>query len=217
MRITATDIEALPRPQSSRPSQLAATIGVARLAANVGRLTLDGRISGASALIDALHALASTDSLIIDVRHSRDLDPAAAALLCSSLFDTAFALHCERYIAPGTVPGATIPTAPPRYLGKPVMILVGPETGVVAGELARNLKRLRRATVIGESPRELFLSANIPAAAPIAERVAHLVALTSLQLCRASTTSPLALQAAIVGVRRELEQLRAQGHRQRAS
>ncbi len=155
MRTPALDFEALSsRQQASRASQLSG-VGVARLTGNVGRLTLDDRAPlAAAALLEAMAALETTDSLIIDVRHCRDLHPAMAALLCSVLFDTAAALHDECYVAPGARPTSDESGAHPRYIGKPVVMLVGARTGRVAAALARNLARMRRAGIIGEWPRD---------------------------------------------------------------
>lgn len=205
--------------QSTPPRASRAAARVERLAGNVGRLII-GDVQSAAAIsfvLAALRSVGDSDALVIDLRQSRELAPALAALIASSLFDTAPVLDAERYIAPEAVPRAEVVQTPFRYLDRPVLIVLGPATGRVATELARNLKRLRRATVIGTSPHAAFLSPNVPAPIELAAQVAHLVALTSLRERRCAGASPLSLQAAIVGVRREIETLRVRGARRAAA
>lgn len=192
------------------------SIRAERLLGNVGALVLgDGRLDAAT-IVGAMWHLGSTDALIIDLRHSSDLDPAVAALIASWLFDTAPATSGEAYVEPGTLLNVEPSDDPDRYLDKPVLVVLGPASGVVAAELARNLKRLRRATIVGESPRDVYIAANVPTCSARALRLAHLVALSTLQLGRSSGARRFALQAAIVGVRRELEQLRVHDSRVRS-
>ena len=193
------------------------SIRAEHLSGNVGVLTLgDGRLDSA-AIVAAMWHLNATDALIIDLRYSGHLDPAIAALVASWLFDTAPALGGESYVEPGTPLSVEPSDDPARYLDKPVMVALGSASGIVAAELARNLKRLRRAIIVGESPRDVYVAANVPAPATRALKVAHLVTLSSLQLRRSSGATQLALQAAIVGVRRDLEQLRSRDSRRRVA
>ena len=198
-------------------------IRTSRLAGNVGLLRLAGgardesRPLDPAAVVAALRELSASDALIIDLRESHELDMALAALVSSLLFDTASALTREAYVEPGTRLCVEPVHAPARYLDKPVLVVLGPESGVVAAALARNLKRLRRAIVVGESPRAARVAANVPAPAGRAGKVAHLVALSTLQQRRMSSAPAFVLQAAIVAVRRELEQLRVREARHRAA
>lgn len=180
------------------------------LAGNIGLLVLGGDASTLepTRLMDELDAVHDTDALIIDLRQSRGLAPAAASLVASWLFDTGVTLAPELYLPTGAAPMLDIDRPISRYLGKRVFVIVGPDTGTVAAELARNLQWLQRAVIVGESPRGRRVSPNVHATMPMARRTAHLVALTTMQMYREGRTPTLALQAAIVGVRREMEQLR---------
>ena len=200
------------------PSRIARdSIRAERLSGNVGALVLgDGRLDDAT-IVAAMWQLSSTDALIIDLRHSGDLDPAVAALIASWLFDTSPASAGEAYVEPGTLLNVEPNDEPARYLDKPVLLVLGPASGIVAAELARNLKRLRRAIVVGESPRAIYVAANVPTSSTRALKLAHLVALSTLQLRRSSSAQQVALQVAIVGVRRELELLRMHESRRRVA
>ncbi len=188
----------------------ATALSAQELAGNVGLLVLGGDAStfDLTRLLDELDALHDTDALIIDLRQSRALAPAAASIVASWLFDTGVTLAPELYIPPGATPMLHAGHPISRYLGKRVFVVVGPDTGSVAAELARNLQWLQRAVIVGESPLSRRVSPNVHAALPMARRTAHLVALTTMQMYREGRTPTLALQAAIVGVRREMEQLR---------
>ncbi|MEJ7811116.1 MAG: S41 family peptidase [Gemmatimonadaceae bacterium] len=165
---------------------------VERLCGNVGYIDFRAFADVARAaptVAVVLDLLGDTDALIIDLRRNRGGDRATAALLSSFLFDTE-PVHLDAVFwsadrrsrglrAVPRVPGA-------RYVGREVYVLVGAQTSPAAAELARTLRELDRATVVGEAPRAAAPratdSAIVDRCVPelLAMHVAHLEALRHL-------------------------------------
>ena len=135
---------------------------VERLRGNVGYLELFSfeppEFAGAVAAA-AMQFLAHTSALIIDLRHNRGGSASMVALLTSYLLPPYPALHLTDLQWPqkdgienSTQQSWTLPYVEgPRYLDKPVYILIGPETFSAAEEFAYNLKHLKRAVIVGET------------------------------------------------------------------
>lgn len=131
---------------------------VERLRGNVGYLELfsfeppefAGAIAAAS-----MQFLANTSALIIDLRHNRGGSASMVALLTSYLLPPYPAVHLTDLNWPNqnrTQQSWTLPYVEgPRYLDKPIYILIGPETFSAAEEFAYNLKHLNRAVIVGET------------------------------------------------------------------
>ncbi|MGD1908936.1 MAG: S41 family peptidase [Leptolyngbyaceae cyanobacterium] len=129
---------------------------VERLRGNVGYIELYGfeppEFVG-DALAAAMTLVAHTQALILDLRHNRGGSPATVALLCSYLLPAYPPVHlndlCWR--SEGTHQWWTVPHLPaPRYLEKPVYVLISKDTFSAAEECAYNLQVLKRATILGE-------------------------------------------------------------------
>lgn len=127
-----------------------------RLRDNVGYLELR-RFAPVAIACDAAAAamdfLATTDALVIDLRGNTGGDRCMAALLTSYLFDTEPVHIGERYTSSARralteTRFDAVPTR--RYLRKDVYVLLGPASSPLAQEFARNLERLRGATVVEE-------------------------------------------------------------------
>ena len=135
---------------------------VERPRGNVGYLELFSfeppEFAGAVAAA-AMQFLAHTSALIIDLRHNRGGSASMVALLTSYLLPPYPALHLTDLQWPqkdgienSTQQSWTLPYVEgPRYLDKPVYILIGPETFSAAEEFAYNLKHLKRAVIVGET------------------------------------------------------------------
>lgn len=131
---------------------------VERLPGNLGFLQLYGfeppEFAGET-LAAAMVFLAHTEGLIIDLRHNRGGSPGMVALLCSYLLPAYPAIHLSDARWPAeqrTQQNWTVPyVGGPRYLDRPVYLLIGPETATAAEEFAYTLKQLDRATLIGET------------------------------------------------------------------
>ncbi|MEL7223811.1 MAG: S41 family peptidase [Cyanobacteria bacterium J06576_12] len=139
---------------------------VERLRGNVGYLELFSfeppEFAGAVAAA-SMQFLANTSALIIDLRHNRGGSASMVALLTSYLFPPYPAIHLTNLQWPkkessqttgpsGTQQSWTLPYVEgPRYLNKPVYILIGPETFSAAEEFAYNLKHLKRVVLVGET------------------------------------------------------------------
>ncbi len=129
-----------------------------RLGGNIGYLGLYGLEApefAGDTLAAAFTFLAHTDALVIDLRHNSGGSPAMVALLCSYLLPPYPATHLNDLYwrdEDRTQQWWTIPHLPaPRYLEKPVYLLVHAGTGSAAEELAYTLQQLKRATVVGEA------------------------------------------------------------------
>ncbi len=129
---------------------------VERMDGNIGYLEFRAFVYPALAAdtaAAAMHFLANTDALIIDLRHNFGGDPAMVAVMASYLFDERTHLNdivlrhgdeVQQYwtsVLPGT-----------RFGGKkPVYLLISHETFSGAEDFAFALKNLKRATLIGET------------------------------------------------------------------
>lgn len=99
--------------------------------------------------------LANTSALIIDLRYNRGGSASMVALLTSYLLPAYPAVHLTDLHWPKenrTQQSWTLPYVEgPRYLDKPVYILISPDTFSAAEEFAYNLKHLKRAVIVGET------------------------------------------------------------------
>lgn len=131
---------------------------VERLRGNIGYLQLfsfeppefAGDVAAA-----AMQFLAHTSALIIDLRHNRGGSASMVALLTSYLLPAYPLVHLSDLSWPREnriQQSWTMPhVSSPRYLDKPVYVLISPETFSAAEEFAYNLKHLKRAVVVGET------------------------------------------------------------------
>ena len=131
---------------------------VERLAGNLGFLQLYGfeppEFAGAT-LAAAMTCVSHTDGLIIDLRYNRGGSPGMVALLCSYLLPPYPTVHLSDVTWPAEQRTEQSWTSAyvggPRYLERPVYVLIGPDTATAAEEFAYTLKQLKRATLIGET------------------------------------------------------------------
>lgn len=129
---------------------------VERLNGNVGYLEVIGfqePKDAARPLKAAMEFLSNTDALILDLRRNGGGDPAGVQLLCSYLFKDRVHLN-DLYYRKGnsTQEYWTKPSVKgPKFVDKPVYVLVSKRTGSGAEECAYNLKNLKRATIVGEN------------------------------------------------------------------
>lgn len=131
---------------------------VERLRGNVGYLELFSfeppEFAGKTAAA-AMQFLENTSVLIVDLRHNRGGSANMVALLTSYLFPAYPSVHLTDLVWPKqkrTQQSWTLPYVEgPRYLNKPVYVLIGPETFSAAEEFAYNLKHLKRAVIVGET------------------------------------------------------------------
>jgi C-terminal processing protease CtpA/Prc len=160
--------------------------GIARvelLNGNIGYLDLrpilfPPAIAGPAA-VAAMHLVAATDALIIDLRQCLGGDPGMVALLCSYLFSEE-PVHLNdmvERVGGRTTQSWTLPYVPGPRFGptKPVYVLTSATSFSGAEELSYDIQQLKRGTVVGEQtrggahPREGFrvhphLLATIPVA-----------------------------------------------------
>jgi retinol-binding protein 3 len=131
---------------------------VERLQGNVGYLELFGfeppEFAGEVAAA-AMQCLAHTNALIIDLRRNRGGSASMVALLTSYLLPAYPAVHLTDLHWPREDRTQQFWTVPhvdaPRYLDRPVYVLIGPNTFSAAEEFAYNLKHLKRAVIVGET------------------------------------------------------------------
>lgn len=129
-----------------------------RLDGNVGYLELgrfdDPELAG-PALASAMAFLAGTDALIVDLRLNGGGNAQMDALLASYFIGEPTLLSTLHRRAPAdTAQLWTLPRVPgPRYLGKPVYVLVSGRTFSAAEAFAYDLQALGRAVVVGERTR----------------------------------------------------------------
>ncbi|MEL6939734.1 MAG: S41 family peptidase [Cyanobacteria bacterium J06598_1] len=131
---------------------------VERLRGNIGYIELFSfeppEFAGKTAAA-AMSFLANTSALIIDLRYNRGGSASMVALLTSYLLPAYPAVHLTDLHWPKenrTQQSWTLPYVEgPRYLDKPVYILISPDTFSAAEEFAYNLKHLKRAVIVGET------------------------------------------------------------------
>lgn len=133
-------------------------VKVERLDGNIGYLRLDYFLPGddvARRAAAAMTLLASTDALIIDLRHNHGGEPATVALLVSYLYDEVAEVHInDIYNRPTdttrqywNIAGLT----GPRFAGKPVYVLTSGETFSGGEEFSYDVQNLKRAKLVGET------------------------------------------------------------------
>jgi Peptidase family S41/N-terminal domain of Peptidase_S41 in eukaryotic IRBP len=128
-----------------------------RLPGNIGYVDLayfSPDPDAGTAVAAAMQLVSGTDALIVDLRRNGGGSGETATALLSYFFEepTQLSSIVERKNGQ-TVERQkwTMPyVAGPRYLGKPVFILVGPRTHSAAELCAYDLKNTHRATVVGE-------------------------------------------------------------------
>jgi hypothetical protein len=108
---------------------------------------------------DAMKRLSDAAALIIDMRDNGGGHPASVAYLVSFFLNPGERVHINDLIwrNPGTFTFRTeafwsSPT-PVSYLGRPVYVLVGPQTYSAGEEFAYDMQALKRATVVGTRTR----------------------------------------------------------------
>ena len=127
-----------------------------RLRGNIGYLEVRAfqfDVYFQEAIAGAMTMLANTDALILDLRRNGGGSPEMVQVLCTYFFDTEPVHLNSLYYRERnhTREFYTLPSIPgPRYLNKPVYVLVGGGTGSAAEECAYNLQTQKRATIIGE-------------------------------------------------------------------
>lgn len=141
---------------------------VERLAGNIGYLVLRAFFPPALAgdvAIGAMHFLANSSALIVDLRKAGGGEPSMAAFLCSYFFPPEPRhLNSLYWRANHRIQQFwTLSYLPcPRYLDKPVYVLTSGETPSAAEEFAYNLQSFKRAIIVGETtsgganPHKLF-------------------------------------------------------------
>ena len=171
LRITYSATPAVPRGSQSEPSSEGRRARITQLGGeinygfrdaeilrgNIGYLAIDGfwhlEFGGGDTAAAAMHFLANTDALIIDLRESvHGGDPEMALLIASYFFPEQ--VHLSDFYSRPTnemrqwwtlawVPGQ-------RYLNKPLFLLTSAKT-LSAGEgFAYDLQSQKRATIVGE-------------------------------------------------------------------
>jgi hypothetical protein len=126
------------------------------LTGNVGYLAFNrffrAELAG-DALAAAMHSLATTDALIVDLRESRGGDPVMVVLAASWFFDgrprhwndivRRFDGTTTQFWTAAWLPG-------PRYVGKPIYVLTAQRTFSAPESFAYELQHPGRATIVGE-------------------------------------------------------------------
>ncbi len=130
---------------------------LSRLTGNVGYLEL-GRFEAPGMAGDAIAAamtlLANTDALIIDLRHNGGGHAQTVALLASYFTEDATHLSTlHRRGGDDAQLWTQAHVAGPKYLGRPVYLLVSRRTFSGAEALAYDLQALGKAVVVGETTR----------------------------------------------------------------
>jgi len=106
------------------------------------------------AAIGAMHLVADTDVVIIDLRHSWGGEPEMVSFLCSYLFDER--VHLNDLYFPSdhkTIEWWTDPSVPGPIFGgtKPIYVLISKVTISAAEEFCYALQQQGRAVLIGET------------------------------------------------------------------
>ncbi|MCB0825428.1 MAG: S41 family peptidase [Armatimonadetes bacterium] len=129
---------------------------VERLEGNIGYFAFDSFQSPediSRPMAAAMNFLANTDAMIIDLRQNGGGDPSGVQVVCSYFFDEKPVHLNSIYFRPTdeTHEFWTLEKVDaPRFLDKPVYVLVSKRTGSGAEECSYNLQQLKRATIIGE-------------------------------------------------------------------
>jgi hypothetical protein len=147
-------------PGPPPPEGLYGFAQVDRLKGNIGYIVLNDfqrKEWSKEAADKAMGLVASTDALIIDLRHNGGGDPLAVAYLVSFFFDGKTPVHIIDIVKrkPGTTDferqvDSTEPT-PLSYLGKPVYLITSRWTFSGGEEFAYDMQTLKRGTLIGEA------------------------------------------------------------------
>ncbi len=130
---------------------------VERLEGNIGYFAFDlfqGQEDVRRPMAAVMNFLKDTDAMIIDLRSNGGGDPSGVQLVCSYFFGEEPVHLNSIYFREGdhTEEFWTLKSLDaPRYLDKPIYVLVSKRTGSGAEECAYNLQQLHRATIIGES------------------------------------------------------------------
>lgn len=130
---------------------------VERLEGNIGYFAFDSFQSPEDIkrpVAAAMQFLSNTDAMIIDLRSNGGGDPSGVQVVCSYFFGETPVHLNSIYFRPTdeTIDFWTLKELDaPRFLDKPVYVLVSNRTGSGAEECAYNLQQLKRATIIGES------------------------------------------------------------------
>ena len=170
MRYSASPVTASPDPDAPPSAEERAQIRtqvaeldggfvkVERLDGNIGYLRLDFFLPGdevAARIAAAMTLVASTDALIIDLRHNHGGWPGVVATLVSYLYEAFDEVHInDIYTRPtnATREYWTVSSLPgPRFASKPVYVLTSHETFSGGEEFAYDVQNLKRATLVGET------------------------------------------------------------------
>ncbi|MBA3560703.1 MAG: hypothetical protein H0W30_19160 [Gemmatimonadaceae bacterium] len=155
------------------------------LAGNIGYLDIrsfEKIEAGAAVTAAVLDFFSDTVALLMDLRRHEAGDTAAASLLASHFFDTEL-VHLEaEYWTPVRRQRAfsALSSQGSRYIGPSVYVLIGKHSSAVAVGFARMLQGVGRATIVGESPANGTISADLPVAEEAALVAAHRAALKPL-------------------------------------
>ncbi len=127
---------------------------IERLGGNIGYIQFSNfmDVEAAERPIRAtMEFVKDTDALIFDIRQNGGGSPDTVQLLCSYLFDKRTHLN-DLYLREGdqTLEFWTQSIRGPKYLNKPIYVVVSKETGSAAEEFSYNLQTQKRATIIGE-------------------------------------------------------------------
>ncbi len=128
------------------------------LEGNIGYLKLNqfssaSRPEAAQAAIAAMNFLASSDTVIIDLRQNGGGDPNMVQLLSSYLFEQPTYLNALYYRPTDTTQQfwTYADVQGQRFPQTPVYVLISGRTGSAAEEFAYNLKTRERATLVGQT------------------------------------------------------------------
>jgi C-terminal processing protease CtpA/Prc len=101
---------------------------------------------------EAMHLLADTDALILDVRGTPGGHAGSVAYLCSFFFDADKPVHLNSFFnRQGRQTKIWTRPVPERYLNKPVYVLTSRTTGSGAEEFAYDMQAFSRAIIVGET------------------------------------------------------------------